>query len=142
MYDSADEQVRHWVVQTLLRGLEHDNGYKVYIEERDQIPVGCPNNEANYKAITNSQRTIVVLSQYFHQDQWKQDAVDQAYLFWKNHKTNKLIFILYNNHLQMEELQNELRALVYLKNYFSCLCIESRDRYFWRKVKRKMPKQN
>ncbi len=139
VYDSEDQQVRHWVVQTLLDGLEQDHGYKIKIEERDG-PVGCFKGEANYMAITNSQRTIVVLSQHFHQDMWKQDAVDQAFLCWKNHnKRHKLIFIEYDRLLGIEELQNELRVVVYLKNYLPCLCICRHDIWFWRTLKQNMP---
>ncbi len=105
MYDSEDEQVRCWVVQTLLEGLEQNYAYKIIIEERD-AHVGCFKGEANYMAIRDSQRTIVVLSQHFHQDMWIQDAVDQTFLCWKNHnKRHKLIFIAYDRPLGIEELQ-------------------------------------
>ncbi len=139
VYDSEDEQVRHWVVQTLLHGLEQNHGYKIMIEERDG-PVGCFKGEANYMAIRDSQRTIVVLSQHFHKYTWKQDALDQAFLFWKNHnKRNKLIFVSYDRLLMKDEFRNELRALVYMRKYIPCLCVDRHDRQFWRTLKQKMP---
>ncbi len=67
------------MVQTLLQGLEQNNGYKIKIEEVDG-PVGCFKAEANHVAINDRQRTIVVLSEHFHQDKWKHDTVDQAFL--------------------------------------------------------------
>ncbi len=140
VYDSDDDHVRHWVIQTLLQGLEQDCGYKIKIEERDG-PVGCFKGEANYMAIRDSQRTIVVLSQYFHQNMWKQDAVDQAFLCWKNHnKRHKVIFVAYDRLLGIEKLQNELKILVYLWNYIPCLCIDRYDRRLWRTLRQKMPK--
>ncbi len=140
VYDSEDEQVRHWVVQTLLEGLEQDHGYKIMIEERDG-PVGCPLAEANYLAIRDSQRTIVVLSQHFDRDKWKQDAVDQAFLCWKNHnKKHKVIFVAYDIILEVEELQNELRVLACMGYYLPCLWIDRHDRTFWRKLRQKMPR--
>ncbi len=139
VYDSEDEQVRQWVVQSLLQCLEQDYGYKIMIEERDG-PVGCFKGEANYMAIRDSQRTIVVLSQHFHQDKWKQDAVNQAFLCWKNHnKRTKLIFVAYDTLLEKDELMDELRVLVFLRNYISCLCIDRHDRRCWRKLRQKMP---
>ncbi len=140
VYDSDDQQVRHWVVQTLLHGLEQNYNYKIYIEERDQIPVGCPRNEANYKAITNSQRTIVVLSENFHRDNWKQDAVDQAFLCWKYYRKNKLIFVAYDSYLGVEEVQNELRALVQISRYIPSLYVRRGDIDFWTTLVKKMPK--
>ncbi len=141
VYDNDNCQVRHWVVQTLLQGLEQDHEYKIKIEERDG-PVGCFKGEANYMAIRDSQRTIVVLSQHFDRDKWKQDAVDQAFVCWKNHnKRHKLIFVAYDRLLQISELMNELRGLVYLGRFLPCLYIDKYDRHFWRKIKKQMPQK-
>ncbi len=139
VYDCENQQVRHWVVQTLLEGLEQSHRYKINIEERDG-PVGCFKGEANCMAIRDSQRTIVVLSQHFHQDMWKQNAVDQAFLCWKNHnKRHKLIFVAFDRLLEKEELQNELKCLECLWNYLPCLCIDRHDKQFWRTLTQKMP---
>ena len=139
LYDSDDEEVRHWGIQELLLTLEQQYGYRLYIEERDG-PIGVPVNEGIHQTIANSQRSIIVLSQNITQHRWKLDAINQAFFCWRYFENHKLIFVKYKANVNMAEEdtgeKTELYAVLKLG-----LAINRETKHFWRQIISKMPKK-
>ncbi len=133
VYESENAEIRHWVVQVLLKTLEQEYGYKLYIEERE-FPVGVPNNEVNYEAVNMCKRTIFVVSRHFMENiPSRVGAVDQAFISMTRHRLHKIIVISYDEDYDVD-LDKRIKAFISLGQH-----VNRRGNNFWKGLVTKMP---
>ena len=95
-YCSRDTTERHWVHFTLVPKLETDYGLKLCIHHRDFLP-GRDIQDNIVDAISNSRKTLLVLSPSFLDSDWCNFEVRMARVNLAEEQRNNIILVLYRS---------------------------------------------
>lgn len=129
-YSTSDRDI----VMRLIEELEEkDPNFCLCIHERDWIP-GNPicSNIAN--SVSNSRRTIIILSEQFLNSIWFPVELHSAYYKMLEDKVNRIIFILRGQLPPMNTLDKDLQVLLKTKTY-----LVWGERWFWEKLRLALP---
>lgn len=129
-FSHEDEQ---FVNDHLLPGLEkRKNPYKVCIHTRDWVP-GEFIVEQIVRSVSESRRTLVVLSNSFVKSDWGKMEFRTAHTKAINEGKTRVIVILYGQ-LDVNQLDDTLKNYIQTHTY-----VEWGDKYFWEKLRYALP---
>lgn len=129
-FSHEDEQ---FVIEHLLPGLETSKTpYKVCIHTRDWVP-GDFIVEQIVRSVSESRRTLVVLSNSFVNSDWGKMEFRTAHTKAINEGKTRVIVVLYGQ-LDENQLDDTLKNYIQTNTY-----VKWGDKYFWEKLRYALP---
>ena len=126
---------RQFVLNELMPRLETEEmPYKLCIRLRDWL-VGDSIADTILESIENSHRTILVLSDHFVEDEWRDYEFAAAHVRQVEDKANKHLIVLLIQDKPPENLNKALKMYIATNNY-----IKLSDPWCWKKLMFAMPK--
>ena len=132
VYDETDERVRQWVVGVLLHVLEVQWGLEVFLVERDML-AGGNHAEDIAQSIRQSRRTLIVVSQYFVDNEWVQFAYQAAFQFQIENNLHRVLVVAWEP-VEIDTMEYNIKV------YFETRQVMwNASRRFWPVLKSKLP---
>ncbi|CAG0915096.1 unnamed protein product, partial [Notodromas monacha] len=126
-YSSKDEA---FVVEELSQGLEHGNPpYKLNLHFRDWKPGEFIQDQV-YTAVSQSRRTLVVLSENYVNSVWGRAEFRVAHTRALQDRVDRVIVVLFGDMPPKEAMDESLRTYVNLKTY-----LKWGDSLFWERLR-------
>ncbi|CAO1348966.1 unnamed protein product [Diamesa hyperborea] len=130
VFSSKDDD---FVADLILKLESDDHQYKCCFHLRDWEP-GEMISTLIDNSINESRRTLVVLSEYFHESVWAKFELRMALVNAFSEKRNRVIVIILGDVSNFDNLDQELQSYLKTNSY-----LKWGDRWFWDKLRYAMP---
>ncbi|XP_052075452.1 toll-like receptor 4 [Mytilus californianus] len=132
---SYSDEIRTFVTKDCIDNLERDGHFKLCIHHRDFLP-GAAINDNITQAIQRSRKTICIITRSFIESYYCMFELNMARMESIHRKKDKsLIFLVFYDQLQPEELPLVLYEIIQKKSYIEYPNDVHGNFIFWEKIK-------